>query len=175
MSYNASMKTQINAPAVRQFTVYLCVILAFVLGVWGLYNLRSVIQLFLGACFVALLLSPFVARLRKYKFPEALAILTTFLSVFVVFFLFLGSIVPIFIDLADDSRAYINRSIVYLQEQASSDFPALSDVPFGIGNLIRREVDLDMVSDFILDQNRGQIIANNLVGNIDSIQSFLQK
>lgn len=88
------MKSSLN-PQTRQFTVYVLIVLVTLGVLWFAYTLWDFIGLFLVACFFALLLSPFVARLQKWKFPHILAIFTTFLGVLVVIGLVVTSIIPV--------------------------------------------------------------------------------
>jgi|GEM_PF-2908278 len=81
----------------RQFIVNVMIVLVAVLIVWLVYILRDFIGLFLFSCFFALLLAPFVIRLKKWKIPDVLGILMTFFSVFLIVSLFLVSIIPVFI------------------------------------------------------------------------------
>ncbi len=127
------------------------------------------------SCFAALLLSPFVDRLRRWRCPEVLGILITFFTVFVTIALFFVSIVPLFVGLAEDSKTYIVRSMNYAEKEAQSSFPVLDALPFHAGDLIRKEVDMKKVSDLILGNNRSQIVTKNLLGNIDTIKNFAQQ
>jgi predicted PurR-regulated permease PerM len=137
--------------------------------------LRDVLWIVFISAFVALLLSPFVDRLRRWKCPEILGILITFFAVFLTGILFFASIVPLFIGLVDDSKTYIVRSVDYAQKQAVLGFPVLNDLPLQAGSLIRKEVDLKKIQDIILDNNRSQIVTKNLISNIDTIKNIAQQ
>ncbi len=114
-------------------------------------------------------------KLRRWKFPEVLAILTTFLAVILAVSLFVISIIPVFIGLAEDSKLYINRSVAAIEQEAREGFPILEILPMNLDGLIRKQVDIPLLTRFITDENRGQLVVNNLVGNIDTIQGFLQR
>lgn len=139
-----------------------------------MYLLRDLIGLFLIACFFALLLGPFVAKLRRWKCPDVLGILITFLTVFLIVSLFIISIIPVFVGLAEDSKSYIVRSVTAIEQQAKAGFPILDSLPFNAEALIRKQVDIPSISAFVTDENRTQILINNLVGNIDTIKDFVQ-
>ncbi len=140
-----------------------------------IYNLRDVLGIILISCFTALLLSPFVDRLRRWKCPEVLGIFVTFFTVFLTVALFFVSIVPLFVSLAEDSKTYVVRSMNYAEGQAEASFPVLNSLPLHIGDLIRKEVDMKKVSDLILGNNRSQIVTKNILGNIDTIKNFAQQ
>jgi predicted PurR-regulated permease PerM len=76
--------------------------------------------------------------------------------------------------LADDSKAYIVRTISYAEEQAGKNFPIIDRLPFHMGTIVRREVDVEKVSIILLDKNRTQLITSNLVNNIDSLKNLAQ-
>jgi predicted PurR-regulated permease PerM len=143
--------------------------------VWIIYLLRDLIGLFLVACFFALLMSPFVGRLRKIKIPDILSIFITFFSVFLIVSLFLISIIPVFVGLAEDSKVYVQSTITAFESQARDNFPIINQLPFNLGNIIRREINIDGIRSFVVDGNRAQFVMNGLVGNIDTIRDFLQK
>lgn len=92
--YTYSMKSSTN-PQTRQFIIYVLIVLVTLGILWFVATLRDFIGLFLVACFFALLLSPFVARLQKWKFPHILAIFTTFAGVLIIVSLVISSIIPV--------------------------------------------------------------------------------
>lgn len=159
----------------RQFILYIFIVIVAGCTCWLLYILRDVLWIVFISAFVALLLSPFVDRLRRWKCPEILGILITFFAVFLTGILFFASIVPLFIGLVDDSKTYIVRSVDYAQKQAVLGFPVLNDLPLQAGSLIRKEVDLKKIQDIILDNNRSQIVTKNLISNIDTIKNIAQQ
>gem|GEM_PF-3285152 len=55
------MKETLLTNETRQFVLKVCIILGIGLIAWLLYTLQSILFLFGGAIFVALLLSPFVS------------------------------------------------------------------------------------------------------------------
>ncbi len=95
------------------------------------------------ACFFALLLSPFVGRLKKWKIPDVLGILITFFGLSLVVSLFLLSIVPVFVGLAEDSKIYIVNTVSAFEAQARANFPLLDALPFNLGSLVRNEVNIE--------------------------------
>jgi predicted PurR-regulated permease PerM len=137
--------------------------------------LRDLIGLFLVACFFALLLSPFVGRLKKWKIPDVLGILITFLGLFLLVSLFLLSIVPVFVGLAEDSKKYIINTVSEFEIQARANFPLLDALPFNIGTFIRNEVNIEGIRGFLIDENRAQFIMDGLLGNIDTVRNFIQQ
>ncbi len=159
----------------RQFIVYVFVTLVSVLVVWIIYLLRDLIGLFLVACFFALLLSPFVGRLKKLKIPDVFGILITFLSLFLIVSLFLISITPVFIGLAEDSKVYVVNTVSAFEYQARENFPVIDSLPFNLGSLIRNELNIDGIRGFIVDENRAQFVMNGLIGNIDIVRNFVQQ
>lgn len=159
----------------RQFIMYLFIVIVACFVCWLLYNLRDVLWILFISAFVALLLSPFVDRLRRWKCPEILGIFITFFTVFLSGVLFFASIVPLFIGLVDDSKTYIVRSVEYAQKQAVLGFPVLNSLPLQAGSLIRKEIDMKKVQDIILDNNRSQILTKNLISNIDTIKNIAQQ
>ncbi len=161
--------------ATRQFIMYMVVVVITGILFWLIYLLRDLIGLFLISCFFALLLWPFVFRLKKWKIPDVLGILLAFFGVFLIGALFLASIIPVFVGLAEDSKAYVVRSVTSLEEQAQAGFPLIDRIPFGLGKIVRNEVDIAGFSAFITDENRTQFITNGLIGNIDIIRDFVQK
>ena len=100
------------------------------IGLWLIYLLRDLVGLFLVACFFALLLSPFVGRLRKLKIPDVFGILMTFFGLFVIVALFLASIIPVFVGLAEDSKVYAVNTLGTIEAQAQANFPLLENLPF---------------------------------------------
>lgn len=162
-------------PATRQFIISIGIIVATVILLWLVYLLRDLIGLFLVSCFFALLLGPFVLRLKKWKIPDILGILITFFAVFLALALFLVSIIPVFIGLAEDSKSYVVRSVTALEEQAQAGFPIIDRIPLGLGKIVRNEVDIPGLTAFLVDQDRAQFITNGLIGNIDIIRDFVQK
>lgn len=172
--YNVCMKSLLTSQT-RQFIVYVFVTLMSVFLLWIVYLLRDLIGLFLVACFFALLLSPFVGRLKRIKIPDVLGILVTFLGLFLIIGLFLVSIVPVFVGLAEDSKVYVVNTANALEQQALANFPIIDSLPFNLGNLIRNEVNIDAIRAFIVDENRAQFVMNGLIGNIDIIRNFIQQ
>lgn len=163
------------APQTRQFIVYIFATLVSVLVIWIIYLLRDLIGLFLVACFFALLLSPFVGRLKKWKIPDALGILITFFGLFLIVSLFLLSIVPVFVGLAEDSKIYIINTVGAFEAQARANFPLLDSLPFNAGTFIRNEVNIEGIRGFIVDDNRAQFVMDGLLGNIDLVRNFIQQ
>lgn len=53
-------------PATRQFIINVIIVLLASLVLWIVYLLRDFIGLFLISCFFALLLGPFVVKLRRW-------------------------------------------------------------------------------------------------------------
>ncbi len=99
----------------------------------------------------------------------------TFFGVFLTFTLFIASIVPVFVGLAEDSKTYVVTTVTAIEQQARAGFPAIDSLPFGLGQLIRSEVDIAHVTSFFTDQNRAQFVVDGLIGNIDTIKDFIQK
>lgn len=159
----------------RQFIVSLLILALAVLLVWVIYLLRDLIGLFLVSCFFALLLAPFVIRLKKWKIPDVLGILITFFGAFLIVSLFLISIIPVFIGLAEDSKTYVIGAVSSLELQAQQGFPVIDTLPLNIGKIVRSEVNIEWIQHFITDENRTQFVMDGLVGNIETIKSFVQK
>lgn len=104
-----------------------------------------------------------------------LGILITFFTVFLAVSLFIISIIPVFVGLAEDSKSYVVRSVTALEIEARAGFPVLDKLPLNLDALIRKQVDIPRITTFITDENRAQLLMNNLVGNIDTIKEFVQK
>lgn len=51
----------------------------------------------------------------------------------------------------------------------------IDSLPFRLGNIVRSEVDVTKIADFITDPNRTQFVLNGLIGNIETIRDFVQK
>jgi predicted PurR-regulated permease PerM len=168
------MKSLLTSPT-RQFITNVVIVLVAALTLWLTYLLRDLIGLFLISCFFALLLWPFVVKLRKWKIPDVLGILITFFTVFLAVSLFVISIIPVFVGLAEDSKSYIVRSVTALELEARAGFPILDRLPLNLDALIRKQIDVPRITTFITDENRAQLLMNNLVGNIDTIKEFIQK
>ena len=162
-------------PATRQFIINVIIVLLASLVLWIVYLLRDFIGLFLISCFFALLLGPFVVKLRRWWCPDILGILVTFFTVFLTVSLFILSIIPVFVGLAEDSKSYIVRSVTAIEQEAKAGFPILEKLPLNLDTLIRKQVDIGKLTQFITDENRVQLVMNNLVGNIDTIGDFIQK
>jgi predicted PurR-regulated permease PerM len=161
--------------ATQQFLIYI-LITAFGVAILGIiYTLRDLIGLFLVSCFFALLLWPFVVKLKHWKIPDILGILITFFTVFLTFTWFFVSIIPVFVGLAEDSKGYIVRTVTAVEEAAKAGFPFIDRLPLGLGGIIRSEVDISSVTSFITDPNRTQFVVNGLIGNIDIVRDFIQK
>lgn len=99
----------------------------------------------------------------------------TFFTVFLTVSLFILSIIPVFVGLAEDSKSYIVRSVTAIEQEAKAGFPILEKLPLNLDTLIRKQVDIGKLTQFITDENRVQLVMNNLVGNIDTIGDFIQK
>lgn len=56
----------------------------------------------------------------------------TFFGVFLAFSLFLISIIPVFVGLAEDSKAYINRTVIVIEREAKAGFPIIDTLPFNL-------------------------------------------
>ncbi len=104
-----------------------------------------------------------------------MGILLSFLGVFLTFTLFIVSIVPVFVGLAEDSKTYVVHTVTALEQQARAGFPVIDSLPFHLGNLIRNEVDIAHITSLVTDQNRAQFVVDGLIGNIDTIKDFVQK
>lgn len=99
----------------------------------------------------------------------------TFFTVFLTIALFILSIIPVFVGLAEDSKSYIVRSVTAIEQEARAGFPILEKLPLNLDALIRKQIDIDYLTQFITDENRAQLVMNNLIGNIDTIGEFIQK
>lgn len=99
----------------------------------------------------------------------------TFFTVFLTVSLFILSIIPVFVGLAEDSKSYIVRSVTAIEQEAKAGFPILEKLPLNLDALIRKQVNIGKLTQFITDENRVQLVMNNLVGNIDTIGDFIQK
>jgi len=115
-----------------------------------------------------------VAKLRRWGCPDVLAICLTFLGVFLTVVLFIASIVPLFIGLAEDSKTFIVQSIAALEQQARTGFPMINHLPLHMDAMIRSKIDTSSITAFITDGNRTQMIVNKLVGDIDTIKNLVQ-
>lgn len=165
----------LTTPATRQFIINVVIVVITGILLWIVYLLRDLIGLFLVSCFFALLLGPFVAKLREWRFPDIVGILVTFLGVFVAAGLVILSIVPVFVGLAEDSKSYITRSITAIEQQASAGFPILDKLPLNLDALVRDQINLTRLSELLTDENRAQLLIDNLTGNIDTIRDFIQQ
>jgi predicted PurR-regulated permease PerM len=168
------MKSIPSSPT-RQFIIFLLIFALAGLLVWVIYLLRDLIGLFLVSCFFALLLSPFVIRLKRWRIPDVIGILMTFFGAFLIVGLFIISIIPVFIGLAEDSKTYVIGTVSSLEFQAQQGFPIIDSLPFHLGKIVRNGVNVEAIQDFIADENRTQFVLNGLVDNIDNIKSFAQK
>lgn len=121
---------QILAPQTRQFIVNIVVLAIAAVLFWLAYILRNIFIVFLFSCFFAILLSPFVAKLKQWKCPDILSIFSVFFLVIISVILFLSSLVPVFIEVAENSKAYVVRSITVLEQQAQQGFPFINNLPF---------------------------------------------
>lgn len=173
--YNLYMKSFFS-PQTKQFIMYLVVLVwAFFLGSI-IYALRDLIVLFLIASFIALLLSPFVARLNKWKIPDVPAIFMTFLWAILIVVVFILSITPVFTDLAKDTKTFVEKSLDVVVIQAQNDFPILDKLPMHLWEKVRWEI----VNNFdfkqlLLDENKTQYILKSLLKNIDFAKNFLSQ
>jgi len=172
--YTVFMKSIPPSP-IRQFVIFLLIFALAVFLIWVIYLLRDLIGLFLVSCFFALLLSPFVMRLKRWKIPDVIGILMTFFGAFLIVGLFIVSIIPVFIGLAEDSKVYVIRTVSSLELQAQQGFPIIDSLPFHLGKVVRNGVNIEEIQHFIADENRTQFVLNGLVDNIDNIKSFAQK
>lgn len=62
-----------------------------------------------------------------------------------------------------------------IEQEANAGFPILEKLPLNLDALIRKQVNIGKLTQFITDENRVQLVMNNLVGNIDTIGDFIQK
>jgi predicted PurR-regulated permease PerM len=174
------MKETLFSTETRQFAIKVSIVLGIALVAWLLYTLQSILFLFAGAVFVALLLSPFVSyfgrwRIKKWHVPDTLAIFLSFSSLLVFISLFILAIIPIFVDLGNNAKETLGRGIDSLYIQAENDFPFLDTLPLESGKIIRDQFDTEMIADMILHKEKTTLITENLSGNIDVIQSLTQK
>lgn len=174
------MKEALFSTEARQFAIKVCIVIGIVLIGWLLYALRSILILFAGAIFVALLISPFVSyigrwRIKKWKMPDTLAILLSFSSLLVFFSLFILAIIPIFVDLGNNAKTTLMNGIKAVEIQAQNDFPLLDKLPLKAGNIIRDELNTKMIADMILSKEKTMLITENLSENIGFIQSLTQR
>lgn len=51
----------------------------------------------------------------------------------------------------------------------------IDGLPLQLGQIIRSQVDVTKIADFVTDPNRTEFVLNGLLGNIDTIRDFLQK
>lgn len=178
--YTTDMNNTLFSEETRQFTLKVCIVLA-ILGIgWILYSLQSVIFLFGGAIFVSLLLSPFVdyfsrLHIRKWHVPDIMAIFMSFWVVLIFVSLFVVAIVPIFVDLGNNTKQALGRWVETIQAQVQDNFPFLDTLPLNAGKMIRNQFDTQTLSDFLLSKEKSAASTSALLGNIDSIQSFAQK
>jgi len=167
------MKSSSPTPA-QSFTVNVIILIAFLAAFWLLFILRDLAILFLISCFFALLIWPFVAKLRRWGCPDILAICLTFFGVFLAVVLFVASIIPLFVGLAEDSKTFIVHSITSLEQQARTGFPMFNHLPLNMDVMIRSKIDTSSLAAFITDGNRTQVIVNRLIGDIDTIKNLVQ-
>lgn len=165
----------ILSPATRQFIVYVTITITITSVLWLIYILRDIVGLFLISCFFALLITPFVVHMKKWKIPDVLWIFVVFFSLVFCCSLFLTSIIPVFVGLAEDSKLYVVRTVRVIETEAKSWFPIIDTLPMNLGKVIRNEVNFDRLKDLITDENRKQFVIDSLVGNIDTIRNFVQK
>lgn len=83
LEYTVHMKESLFSTETRQFALKVCIILGIMVMVWMLYTLQSIILMFGGAVFIALLLSPFVSHfgrwhIGKWYVPDTMAIFLSF-------------------------------------------------------------------------------------------------
>lgn len=178
--YYIHMKDSLFSAETRQFVVKISIILGVAIAAWLLYTLKSIVFLFWGAVFVALLLSPFVSyfkrwRIHTWKVPDALAIFMSFWVLLVSVSLFILAIIPIFTDLGNNTKEMISRSILTIETQAKDNFPFLDKLPLDLWRMIKNEFDTTMIADIILSGQKTSLITENIADNIDLIQSLTQK
>ncbi|MFA6080145.1 MAG: AI-2E family transporter [Candidatus Gracilibacteria bacterium] len=174
------MKETLFSTETRQFALRVCIILGITLIAWLLYTLQSILFLFGGAVFVALLLSPFVSyfgrwHIHKWKVPDALAICLAFGSLLICISLFVLALIPLFVDLGNNAKQTLSRGVSAVELQAQNNFPFLDTLPFHAGKIIRNEFDTKMIADMIVSKEKTTLITTNLSDNIGFIQSFTQK
>ncbi len=174
------MKETLFSAETRQFAIKVCIVLGIALIAWLLYTIQSILFLFGGAIFVALLISPFVSyfgkwHIHKWRVSDALAIFLSFGSLFIFIALFILAIVPIFIDLGNNAKQTLERGLEVIRIQAESDFPFLNSLPLHAGNIIRNEFDTQMIAKIVLSEEKSSLITTNLSDNIGIIQSLTQK
>lgn len=180
LEYTTLMKDTLFSSETRQFVTKVFIVLGISIVAWLLYTLQSILFLFGGAVFVALLISPFVSyfrkwRIRKWQVPDALAISMAFSSLLIFISLFILAIVPIFIDLGNNTKQTISNGISAIKIQAQNDFPLLDSLPFHAGNVVRNEFDTKMLANIILSNEKTTLITENISDNIGLIQSLTQK
>lgn len=174
------MKVSIVSQEIRLFTLKLSIVLGVLLLLWMMYSLQSVLFMFGGAIFIALILSPFVSyfsrwHIGKWKVSDGFAIFISF-GMFLSFAtLFVLAIIPIFIDLWNNTKLTLERGLITLQNQAENDFPFLDRLPLNLESVIRNEIDTKMIANVILSEERSDFITNNITDNIGLIQSLTQK
>lgn len=129
----------------------------FLLSAWFLYYIRDIVlQLFVALLLVAIL-SPIVEKLSKYKIPKAISILLSYIVVFGVFGMAIGSIIP---PLVEQTTNLANTLPNYLQS-------------LGIGNIADGEIIKEALSQ--LGSVPGQIVKTgfSIFANILNILTVL--
>jgi len=89
--------------------------------------------------------------------------------------LFILAIIPIFVDIGNNTKQAIQEGINSVQIQAQSDFPFLNSLPFNTGTIIRNEFDTQILSKMILSGDKTTLITNNLFNNVDAVKALFQK
>lgn len=80
--------------------------------------------------------------------------------------LFVLAIVPIFIDLGNNTKQSLEKGIEIIQVQAESNFPFLDTLPLQAGKIIRNELDTQMIANMILNKEKTTLITDTLPNNL---------
>ena len=84
----------------------------FLIAIWFLYFLRSVLLLLFLALILMSALNPLVDRLEKRRFPRVLAIVLIYLSIFIIIGLAIWGIIP---PLVNQTQNLVSRFPTYLE------------------------------------------------------------
>lgn len=75
--------------------------------------------------------------------------------------------------MVEDSKSYIVRSVTALEVEAKAGFPILDKLPLNLDSLIRKQINNTGLPRFLTEDNRSQLLMDNLTKNIDGLKNFL--
>ncbi|MDD3120547.1 MAG: AI-2E family transporter [Candidatus Gracilibacteria bacterium] len=154
------------------FFIKLNILLAFLVLVYLFYKIINIIGVFILACFLSLVFSPFLNKMNKHKIPDWLGIIFIYLILLIFIFIVTVAVIPIFIDKITAFIDFLGSGILNIKDIYTEN----GIYGFGLPPLLEKiltgalkNVDLNIVFNFL--QNNFASIGGFLGNNFGTIAS----